>query len=207
MNATVRLGAVLVLAASTAAAQAGGLVVPSGDELWPRLQARLGISAEAPAASADRYGLASASGASRLQGATLLGDFYFDRNAATSDILGGFRATSGLLFGTQGLIGGSAAAAPRLAGRSLSLGMHSLPSSASANGAGDAGNALPYLGLGYSSLDARGGWGFSADLGLMAQNPGSVRLGRAFGSTQGMEDTLRELRLAPVLQLGVNYAF
>ena len=208
MQTTARFGTAVMLAASAVAAQAGGLSVPSGEDLWPRLQARLGISAEEAISSADRYGLTAGNGSVRLQSATLLGDFYFERARSAAEPMGGFRATSGLLFGTQGLAAGGASAGPRLVGQSVTLGMQSLPASMTSSGSGtDLGSVLPYVGLGYSSLDPRGGWGFSADLGLMAQNPGSVRLGRAFGSTQGMEDTLRELRLAPVLQLGVNYAF
>jgi hypothetical protein len=46
-------------------------------------------------------------------------------------------------------------------------------------------------------------WGVSADLGLMAASPRSaVRLGQ-----QGLDDTLRELRLAPMLQFGVSYTY
>jgi hypothetical protein len=208
MEIQIRFGAAVVLAASAAAAQAGGLSVPSGEDLWPRLQARLGVSTEEVVSATDRYGLTAGGGSVRLQSATLLGDFYFERARSPAEPLGGFRATSGLLFGSQGLAGGGTSAGPRAIGHSVMLGMQSLPASVASSGAGnDLGTVLPYFGLGYSSLDPRGGWGFSADLGLLAQNPGSVRLGRAFGSPQGMEDTLRELRLSPVLQLGVNYAF
>jgi hypothetical protein len=64
----------------------------------------------------------------------------------------------------------------------------------------------PYLGVGYSGSSLRGGWGFSADLGLAAQNPGAIRLGRAF-SGQPLEDLVRDLQVTPVLQLGVSYQF
>jgi predicted membrane channel-forming protein YqfA (hemolysin III family) len=52
----------------------------------------------------------------------------------------------------------------------------------------------------------RGGWGFSADLGVAAQNGGNQRLMRSLMS-QSLDDTLRELRFTPVLQLGVSYRF
>jgi len=63
----------------------------------------------------------------------------------------------------------------------------------------------PYLGIGYAGQGARGDWGFSADVGLAAQNPG--RVGRIFSGTADLSDTLRELRLQPVIKLGVTYSF
>jgi len=60
----------------------------------------------------------------------------------------------------------------------------------------------------FYSIKAKGGWGFSADLGLLALNPASaVRFGRSLGAGQSLEDTLREMRLSPVLQLGASYSF
>ena len=75
---------------------------------------------------------------------------------------------------------------------------------------GDLGNdsAVPYVGFGYSSTSLKGGWGFSADLGVMALNPGNaMRLGRAFGSVQSAEDLIRDLRLSPAVQVGASYSF
>jgi hypothetical protein len=76
-------------------------------------------------------------------------------------------------------------------------------------GASDGGLTLPYVGLGYSNRWLAGptnsmtSWGFSADLGLMAASPRSaVRLGQ-----QALDDTVRDLHLAPLLQLGVSYSF
>ena len=63
---------------------------------------------------------------------------------------------------------------------------------------------LPYLGLGYTGLSLRGGWSFSADLGLVARTPGNVV---KFGRSQSLDDTVRELRLELVLQFGVSYSF
>lgn len=68
--------------------------------------------------------------------------------------------------------------------------------------------ALPYLGLGYTSLSPREGWGFSADIGMGGLAPGErVRLGRSGPSAAQVESLLNDLRLSPVLQLGVSYAF
>jgi len=66
---------------------------------------------------------------------------------------------------------------------------------------------VPYFGFGYTGLPSKAGWGFSADLGVMALNPGSaVKLGRVFGG-QNLDDVLRDMRLSPLVQLGVSYSF
>jgi len=59
------------------------------------------------------------------------------------------------------------------------------------------------MGVGYTGLSVRSGWSFSADLGLVAQNPGGLKLIRS----QSLDDAVREMRLAPLLQFGVSYAF
>jgi len=108
----------------------------------------------------------------------LMGDHYF-----ASDL--GLRASGGLLIGVTGTSG-------------VRLGSTSR-------------RAMPYVGLGYStgglSANRWGGWGLSADIGLQASQGGDWPLGRALESPAGMGDLLRELRLTPVLQLGVSYAF
>jgi hypothetical protein len=69
-------------------------------------------------------------------------------------------------------------------------------------------SAWPYLGIGYAGTGLKGDWGFSADVGLAAQNPGAMgQLGRAFNGDMGFGDALRELRLQPVVRLGVSYKF
>ncbi|HEY9240222.1 MAG TPA: hypothetical protein VIP10_15360, partial [Burkholderiaceae bacterium] len=67
---------------------------------------------------------------------------------------------------------------------------------------------VPYLGVGYTNLSVRSGWSFSADLGLVAQGNGSLgRLGRSLSGAQSLDDAVREMRMTPLLQLGVSYAF
>lgn len=62
-----------------------------------------------------------------------------------------------------------------------------------------------YVGLGYSRPPALSGWGLSADLGLLAlREPAQVRLGQ---NGPGTGDWPRSLRLRPLLQVGVSYAF
>ena len=67
---------------------------------------------------------------------------------------------------------------------------------------------LPYVGLGYTGLSQKGGWGISADLGLVAEYAGtSTRPARSLFGVQGMDNAVRDLRLSPVLQVGISYAF
>lgn len=114
----------------------------------------------------------------------VLGDYYFDApGLRLPAAAGGLRATSGLL-------------APAWRGSSLLPGSSTL-------------ETTPYLGIGYTGWAVKGGWGISADLGLALENSaaGATRLGRAVFGNQGFDSALRELRLSPVLQLGVRYAF
>lgn len=68
--------------------------------------------------------------------------------------------------------------------------------------------AWPYFGIGYAGSGERGDWGFSADVGLAAQNPGAVgRFGGVFNGRLDLNDALRDLRLQPMIRLGVTYSF
>lgn len=67
---------------------------------------------------------------------------------------------------------------------------------------------VPYVGVGYSDLSTRSGWGFRADLGLMALQPQSaVKLGSTLLGAQGVDTWLNSMQLSPVLQIGVSYSF
>jgi hypothetical protein len=118
----------------------------------------------------------------------LMGDYYLLGPARIfgPDASGGLRLTSGLFSGPRGAMFGQS--------RHRTLADN-----------GDINTTWPYLGLGYSAASLRGGWGFSADLGLAAEQPGMLRLGRMF--SRDLDDQLRELRLRPLLQVGVSYAF
>jgi hypothetical protein len=191
-----------------ARAEGEGLSASADRVPWARFQSRIAYAPGAPGWRADlapfeRSGL-------QIGSVGLLGDVYFGSTATTRAASpGGFRATSGVLIG----------------GRSAWLGAVSTPSSgllatdrrlfgASANpftypADSTADNTtVPYIGIGYSNLSAKSGWHFSADLGVVSQNPGNVvRLGRVFGGSQGLDDVVRDMRLAPVVQLGVSYSF
>jgi hypothetical protein len=193
----------LMVAASVAHAQNGlrvGNDPASHDATWPRWQARFGLNASAsPIDSGTRW---------QLSAGQLLGDFYWSglRPAGLSRS-GGFRATSGLLLGPRALaLGTPALALPPGSGLTLSHNPWLLPGSGMAL-ASESWSALPYVAVGYSGISLRGGWGFTADLGLVGTT-GDLRAGRdsTLGS-QGVDELLRELRLVPVLRVGAGYAF
>ena len=191
-----------MLSLASAGAMAGdgrGLTVDPALLSWPSLQARLQLSTE-PLAPSLRAALDIP--AQRPRSAALFGDYYVSRPFFGNT--GGVRLTSGVLTGPRGAVfgPGQATAPGPFAFGSVSRGTGS--SFADVNGEGT--QTLPYLGIGYSGSSVRGGWGFSADLGLAAQNGGNQRLARSMMS-QSLDDTLRELRLTPVLQVGVSYRF
>ena len=179
---------------------ADGLVLAKDDEVWPQWQARVTVSTTTllpVTLSVD------SSARSALQSGALFSDFYFDTpGLRLPSSFGGLRATGGLIVGPRGLAQGLAMPALRPVQRygvSLQSGASPL--------AGDANNdTVPYLGLGYTGLALKGGWGITADLGLVAENPSRARA--LFGNSgQSWDNTLREMRISPVFQVGVNYAF
>jgi len=210
------VGGAALAAAAAVSAEGNGLVVRSwaaGEDssvtLSP-LRTRMSIGIQAPAAglaSADAAGAAP----SPIVGGRLLGDYYFSRPRLADGQASGFRATSGLLFGPRL---GAWAAAPALSAGLASVSVERrdfglLPGSTEAARRLDGSVTVPYLGLGYSDAFARGRWGLSADVGLVAlRQSDAVRLGRPAGSpVSSVDDSLRQLRLAPLLQLGVSYSF
>jgi hypothetical protein len=181
------------------AAEADGLTLPG---LRGRVILELGAESKAAAQTGS---------AAMVSGAGILGDYYFAGAGATEGgTTVGFRATSGVFLGTRlGMWGGPTPAA--LSGSLIGVERYSFslltPSPAGEGTTPESAN-LPYLGVGYSAGSDRGGWGFSADLGLLALNPASaVRLGRALSGGQNLDDLLREVRLSPLLQVGVSYRF
>jgi hypothetical protein len=63
-------------------------------------------------------------------------------------------------------------------------------------------SAVPYFGVGWSGASMRGGWGVTADFGFAGRGSGLHA-----NTSQAVDDLLRELRLTPLLHLGVSYAF
>jgi hypothetical protein len=178
------LGAVgLGLAGGAWAAEGLNVVDPAST--WPRWQARLDL-AEAPG---GRLGMTSHPDLAAPVRAAFLGDYDLGSfGLALPHTTGRFRATSGLLFGLRSTAVGGAV-----------------------SWTGGANGPLPlatYVGVGYTGWLTKTGLSFSADLGLTANYPGgSWRFGRALFGNQGFDATLRELRLQPRLQLGVQYSY
>jgi hypothetical protein len=171
---------------------------------WSVQQTRLQINAvvmdSAPALTGLQAPLAGSLG----------GDYYFSKSLTDPGLpRSGFRASSALLFRQSGMslsdLAWSSRSAASFASPSRPLLGHSgvLYDSSSQNV-----SALPYLGIGYSDYSLKTGWGFWADIGLVVQQPGNaLNMGRVLSGTQSMEDLLRDLRMSPMLQLGVNYSF
>lgn len=183
------LAATLATLPGAFARAADGLATPTVRQpVWPQWQGRLAFGALTP-----DWRLDPASGLS------LMGDYYF-LTKALPGTTGGFRATSGLVYGARPTLWAGTSASTSTRGFGLDRQTARFDGSEPAT--------LPYLGFGYTGLSARGGWGFSADLGVMAYNPApAVRFGRVFTGAQTFDELVRELRIGPVLQLGASYAF
>ena len=189
-------------------AAAGDGLTPNVDNLpWARWHGRLSMGTQAPLwrpalGGVEAVGL-------KVNGVTLMADYYFRPAPGGTGIAGGFRATSGVILGQRPTLwlGQPVVSAP---GAAFSVDRRLL-SGPTALVPGDAGADLvsvPYLGVGYTGLSNRNGWSLSADLGLVAMSPGNaIRLGRVLGGTQSLDELLRDMRLAPVVQLGVSYSF
>lgn len=66
----------------------------------------------------------------------------------------------------------------------------------------------PYLGLGYSLAGSGSGLSLVADVGVVAENFSALgQWARAAERSQSFEQTLREMRWTPVLQLGLRWSF
>ncbi len=203
------VGAIALACTNLPAFAANGLAVPEPETLWPQWKARIAVQTGSlspvtlsgrPASALVASSAASLNGGSAsrgLQGAAVLGDYYFAKPS-----FGAFRASGGLLIGAQG----GAPLLNTLAGNRLDLAVNNLGLNSVPPGQ-ETPATVPYVGLGFTG----GGWrslAITADLGLVAErqaNAGSI--GRAVFGSQGMDTALREMRLSPVLQLGVRYTF
>jgi hypothetical protein len=180
------------------ACAAQGLSLPATETMWPQWQARITLLTTGGGALALAPLSDSGAAPGGLRGGALVGDYVF-----ANPTFGRFRASGGLLSGhLGGLPLANALASPR-------LGVAVQRSVAPAWGQGpDTPEPLPYIGFGFSGAAGLAGLSLTADLGLVAERPeAAVGLGRALFGNQGMERSLRELRLAPVMQLGVRYTF
>lgn len=178
----------------TASANGEGLATSADRVPWARFDARV-VPLGAPRWRSDlapyeRSGL-------NLPRLGLVGDFYFGSVEASPDH-GGFRATSGLVVGMRPVNSNAGADRRTLSIQGVTQGGEPLIDA----------STVPYLGVGYSNAWPKSGWRLSADLGLVSYSPGNATgIGRVLGGSQSLDDLVRDMRLAPVLQLGVSYSF
>lgn len=174
-----------------------GLIAPPADALWPQWQARIAVQTAAVSPLGPSRLLEGDAPQRGWQGGALLGDYYFAQPS-----FGSFRASGGLMFGSTG--GAPLVSAPlgsRLGFTLQGTGSLSAPSA-------DTPGTLPYLGLGFTSAAWWRSLSVTADLGWVAEQPSAAAgVGRALFGNQGKENAWRELRLSPVLQVGLRYAF
>ena len=142
-------------------------------------------------------------------GVRLVGDYYFTPSLIAANVAGGFHASSGLILNTRAR---SSAGQALLDSQSGSLGINrriAVRSGAPFGNDANRDNAtVPYLSVGYTGYSLKGGWNLSADLGFVAFAAGNaVKFGRVFSGTQTLDDMVRDMRLAPVMQLGVSYSY
>ena len=170
---------------------------------WPRWQGRLSLGSTG---SLLRVDPSAPRQDDRSPSLSLMGDYYLTRSGWGFTESGGFRATSGLVLGHGARTLLSLSAAPSRQGLSVQqhrLGGLSTPWQRYASREAE---TSAYVGLGYTGF-SRSGWGFTADVGVLSHGASAGQLGRAAAGTQSLDDTLRALRLSPLVQMGVSYAF
>ena len=192
---------------------ADGTGLRANDASWfqGRWQARIELSQGLSARHhGDPYHLAADTPRRSLRGVAVLRDYYFDWGEPLDLALaapGGLRATGGLVVTPRS---GAATPSSRRVG-AYGASATGLRGTTIANAWSDPNSDLipvPYVGLGYTQLPGRTGWGFRADFGLMALSPQSaVKFGSALSGAQGIDDVLGDMRLSPLIQIGVSYSF
>jgi hypothetical protein len=202
--------ALLLLSLALPAAADDGLQAPAAAAVWPQWQARITLQS---VVSTSPLGTNLMSGPLQarlgdgpapqrhLQSASLLGDYTF-----ATPWIGSFRASGGVLLGSAG----PTAMSGNWGASGLGLALNNSSAAAAlTNAAGqDAASPSTYLGLGFSGAAWRSSLAFSADVGLLAERPGAaLSAGRALLGNQGAQNALRELRLSPLLQVGLRYQF
>lgn len=198
----------LLCAAGLAVAD-GGLKVGAQGGFWSDVQTQLRINAVVVETAPPLLGYTASAGWSGYApaAASVGGDYYFSKNLVDPAAPpSGFRASGALLIRQPGVSLSDLAWSSR-ATTSLALPLRQayMPL---ADPGGQTMSAMPYLGIGYSDYSLKSGWGFWADIGLVVQSPGNaLDVGRVMSGTQSLDDLVRELRLSPMLQLGVNYSF
>lgn len=169
----------------------------------PGWQSRLSLSVQVPLLRKD-FGSAPATGL-QAQRISLMRDYYLTGPLLIAGIEGGIHTTGGLIVSAGSRTAGNGATGlttieRRSAGRGANLLNGDTPA--------DASPTVPYLGIGYIGQSTRGRWSFSADVGLMSLAAGNVvKFGGVFNGSQTFDGVARELRLSPVMQMGLSYSF
>jgi hypothetical protein len=151
------------------------------------------------------------SGSPRIGALSVMGDYYFTGPLLGEGLRGGLRTTTGLLGGSRStlMLGSGASFGGNLSG--IALGQLRDPTASRWGlGSDNESNSWPYLGLGYTGIALRGSLSFSADVGLLANNPEALtKLRMQTGDTRrpSSDEVLHDLRLSPMFQIGVSYAF
>jgi len=201
--------AALTITAATAWADGSGLVLHDDASNWPRWQGRLGLGTLSSTGLRGEPLQRGDFAELKLGSLSLMGDYYLTGPLlGGSRLSGGLRATSGLVVGPRrALLSNPALPGQQGSPFSLTRLVGGVPLSALDGSNPDLGTA-PYLGIGYTGVSIKGGLSFSADLGIAALNPGpGLHFGRVTSGTQSFDDMLRDLRLTPVIQLGLSYSF
>lgn len=163
-----------------------------------------GLRLERDGASPWKASLESASGSISGQvmatrpSLRLTGDYWLGELRFGNLSLGSLRISGGLLHGPQGNVVVPQALSAHAPGYGPSATDFRLGLAA-----GRGNSTWSYLGVGYATT--LGAIGVQADLGLAAQNPAAAGLSR-LGDT-GLDSLVRDLRLTPVLRLGMSYRF
>ena len=183
-----------------------GLTPRAADLPWARWQGRISMGTSTPLWRAGLDGFETPG--LKAGGLSLMGDYYFTRSFAGPNVAGGFRATSGVIIGPRSQWWASQPGPGAGAGLSIERRVFGASGALPGLALAEVPATRPYVGIGYTGLTAAGGWSFSADLGLLGSTGAdAVRLGRTAGASQAFDDLVHEMRLAPVLQLGVSYSF
>lgn len=195
--------AALTICCVTSAWADGGLVLREDSLNGPRWQGRIGLgNAVSPGLRPELQRRDD----TMLGSLSVMGDYYLSGPLLGRGLSGGLRATGGLLVGPRSaLLSNPALPSNQLSPFSLSRLAGGVPPPGSDGN--DLGSA-PYLGIGYSGMSVKRTLSFSADFGLAATSPGSgLRFGRFVPGSPSFDDMLHELRLTPVIQLGLSYTF
>ena len=169
----------------------------------------LRLSASAQASWSTRLVVGAEPLHARQPVGSLLGErFLFDASpVGVSYRASGLRASSGLVLGAgSAALGLASALAPAgVSAPTRAWGPGGSPTNTDMP-VTERWSASPYLGIGYSHHSLDGAWGMSADLGMVAAGL-AWEFGRQSLGAPRLDEAVRNLRLRPVLQLGMHYRF